>query len=248
VVHSTVLVGADGIRSRVARALGLARQGTPDRVALVTHLTGVDGTTDVGEMHVGPHGYVGLAPVGGGITNLAAVIDRRALPAGRSAAGRLSALLERFPAVRDRIAHAAPAGPVLATGPFARSTVRATSDRVVLVGDAADFYDPFTGEGIFAALRGAELATAHLLRAFEAGRFAAGTFVGYDRARRQAFAGKWWLERAIGAVIARPWVLDHVATRLARQPAVASLLVGATGDFVPARRVLRPSVAWKLVA
>ncbi len=29
---------------------------------------------------------------------------------------------------------------------------------VLLVGDAAGFYDPFTGEGIFSALRGAELA------------------------------------------------------------------------------------------
>ena len=36
-----------------------------------------------------------------------------------------------------------------------------------LVGDAADFFDPFTGEGIYAALRGGELLTSY---AFEAAR------------------------------------------------------------------------------
>jgi hypothetical protein len=42
-------------------------------------------------------------------------------------------------------------------------------------------------------------------------------------------------------------VLDHVAARLARRPALADLLVGATGDFVPPWRVLRPAIAWQLV-
>ena len=37
---------------------------------------------------------------------------------------------------------------------------RPRQDGVLLVGDAAGFYDPFTGEGIFTALRGAELAGA----------------------------------------------------------------------------------------
>jgi len=49
-------------------------------------------------------------------------------------------------------------------------------------------------------------------------------------------------------VVARPALLDHVAARLARRPALADLLVGVTGDFVPPLTLARPAVAWRLVA
>ena len=42
-------------------------------------------------------------------------------------------------------------------GRIALSMVEPRADGVALVGDAAGFYDPFTGEGLYTALRGAEL-------------------------------------------------------------------------------------------
>jgi len=53
----------------------------------------------------------------------------------------------------------------MATGPFARWSRRAAAPGAVLVGDAADFFDPFTGQGIYSALRGAELAAECLIPA-----------------------------------------------------------------------------------
>ncbi|MDH3496635.1 MAG: geranylgeranyl reductase family protein [Gemmatimonadota bacterium] len=247
-LRAPLVIGADGLHSRVARWLGVVRRGRRRRVALVTHAANAAAMTDVGEMHVGADGYVGLAPVGEGLTNIAVVVDARRVPPAPTTRARLAALLARFPAVEARLRGARFVSPVRAVGPFARWTTRATADHVLLVGDAADFYDPFTGEGIFAALRGAELAVPHALAALAAGRFAAGDLCGYDRARHRTFRGKWLLERAIGLAVAHPRVLDHVAARLARRPALADLLVGATGDFVPAGRVLRPAVLTGLVA
>jgi flavin-dependent dehydrogenase len=246
-VRAAVLVGADGLRSHVARALGVARRRGPERLAFVTHVPDVRGMGDVGEMHVVRGGYVGLADVGGGLTNVAAVVDRAALPPGRSARDRLERLLDRVPAVRARLP-ALLLHPVLAVGPFGRSTRRATGDAVTLVGDAADFYDPFTGEGIFAALRGAELLAPHLGRVLSTGAPDAAALAAYDRDRRRTFAGKWALERAIGTVVRHPVLLNHVAGRLAGHADTADLLIGATGDFVPARQVFHPAVAWRLVA
>jgi hypothetical protein len=62
----------------------------------------------------------------------------------------------------------------------------------------------------------------------------------YRRARRHAFTGKWLIERAIGMGVGWPALARRVITRLARRPALADLVVGAAGNFVPARAVLAP--------
>ena len=244
-------IGADGLRSVVARRLELTRLSRfPRRIALVTHYAGIEGIGDLGEMHVERDGYLGLASVGNGLTNLAIVI-----PASRAA--ELSAGTEPFverwiasrPQLRDRFDRATRATPLRTTGPFASRSRRAWAPGAALVGDAADFFDPFTGEGIYAALRGGELLAPYALAALAASsplgeRTALGA---YDRARRHEFGGKWVVERMIGAAVAFPALLDRAAAVLSRRPAMADLLVGVTGDFVPASAVLNPAYLARLL-
>ena len=240
-----LVVGADGLHSRVAKQLGLARQGRLRRVALVTHATGVTGMRDVGEMHVCPSGYVGLAPVGNGLTNISVVVDTE-----HALGGPLSwfrATIDNLPELVARLSDAQFIAPLKGAGPFAHRTIRATHDRAVLVGDAAGFCDPFTGEGIYAALHGAELAVAHVLKQLECDQLDQRHLRPYDRARRKAFLGKWIVERIIAWVVGHPAALDHVAARLRAKPHLADLLVGVTGDFVPARHILSPAFAGQLV-
>ena len=246
-LRGRLVVGADGLNSRVAAQLSLAHKGAPQRHAFVTHATGVADIGNVGEMHVGRGGYVGLARVGTDLTNVAVVLDADTLPDGPSPEARFDAAIQRFPEVAGRMAGATRVGGVLTAGPFARSSARATHDRAVLVGDAADFFDPFTGEGVYAALRGAELIHEHLSDLIERDALSVRDLAVYDRARRRAFAGKWRVERLIGAAIDRPALFDRVASRLARRRAMADLLVGVTGDFVPPREVLRLGFLLRLV-
>ena len=157
-VRASLTVGADGLRSRVARALGGQRFGYPARLAFVAHVASVPDVHDRAEMHVGRGGYVGLNAIGGGITNVALVVPQQA---ASRAAGRVLEFffeeLERFPGVRGRVRPGHIVREVLVTGPFAVRARHATMPGALLVGDAADFFDPFTGEGICAALVGAEL-------------------------------------------------------------------------------------------
>src|SRR5256885_6540797 len=66
-IRARIVIGADGLRSVVARRLGGLRHGWPRRIAFTAHVAGVAGVGEVGEMHVGRQGYVGLGPVGGGV-------------------------------------------------------------------------------------------------------------------------------------------------------------------------------------
>ena len=161
-------------------------------------------------------------------------------------AAALFGQLMRFPTLRRQLADVELASPVRAVGPFGRATRYAAAARTLLVGDAADFYDPFTGEGVYAALAGAELAAEYAVRGLESDRLGANDLAGYDRARRRAFAAKWALERIVSWVVSRPRVLGHVAARLARRPELADRLVSVTAHVAPPSSVLRPSFAWQL--
>jgi flavin-dependent dehydrogenase len=213
---------------------------------LVAHASGIADMTDVGEMHVRDGAYVGLAPLGGGVTNVALVVDlgRGAIQPPVTDAFRR--WLASFPTLRGRVEAAELVSPLRTVGPFGRTTRRATADRTLLVGDAADFYDPFTGEGVYAALRGAELAADCAARALRNDRLAGADLAPYDRARRGAFAAKWILERIVSWVIARPRLLSHVARRLSSESELAHQLVSVTAHVAPAGSVFRPSCLWRL--
>ncbi len=247
-----VTVGADGLRSVVARRLGLIRRSPPQRVAFTAHVAGVAGVDDLGELHVSERGYVGLGPVGEGITTVALVLPVWAMrESGRDYRTDFFTELERFPGLAGRFDPRRLVRGVLATGPFAQwsRSPAAPGGGALLVGDAADFFDPFTGQGIHTALRGAELAAETLIPALAGADAQVGrpALQAYARARRRAFLGKWLLERLIGVGVGWPALTERVVRRLARRPGLADLLVSATGNVVPARQVFVPSVLAQLL-
>ncbi|HWZ27271.1 MAG TPA: NAD(P)/FAD-dependent oxidoreductase [Gemmatimonadales bacterium] len=249
-LRARLVIGADGLRSVVARRLGYRRSGPPRRIAYSAHAADVSGMTDVGEMHIGTDGYVGMGPIGDGETTVALVVPAsHASPALTHPEGFVRAL-DRFPGIRGRFRAERLTRAILATGPFAQWSRASTADGALLVGDAADFFDPFTGQGIYSALTGAELAAGAIgaaLGAAESGPIPASALEGYRRGRRRAFAGKWVLERLIGVGVGWPMLATRVVRRLARRPDLADLLVGATGNFIPAGRVLNPATLVTLI-
>lgn len=241
-IAADLVIGADGLRSIVARRLGLSRSAWwPRRYALVTHFRGVREIGECGEMHVERGGYVGIADVGQGLTTVALVVPRSAARAFAPGRERyLDAWLAARPQLAERFAGATRVSPVVATGPFASRSRQSWSPGAALVGDAADFFDPFTGEGIYAALRGGELLAPYVVEALgaESVRNANSALASYDARRRREFGGKWIVEWLIGAVVGSPRVMNRCARVLAARKDMADLLVGVTGDFVPARAVL----------
>src|SRR4029079_3314340 len=186
----------------------------------------------------------------GGVSNVAVVVPTsRARRAAGDPASFMDDSIRRRPHIAPRFARAMRVSPVLATGPFASASRRAWAPGAALVGDAADFFDPFTGEGIYAALRGAELLAPRILEALAASepRDADAALAAYDRERVREFRGKWAVEQIIGAAVSFPALMNVAARSLALRPDMAHTILGVTGDFVPAREVLRASFLLRLL-
>jgi 2-polyprenyl-6-methoxyphenol hydroxylase-like FAD-dependent oxidoreductase len=247
-LRARCVVGADGLRSVVARQAGLHRQGWLRRIAFVAHVEGVTGLGRVAEMHVGARGYVGLNPLTSTVANVALVVPAAEARGARGdAAAWFHQRLEEFPGVRGRVRAERTVREVLVTGPFSASCRRSTADGLLLVGDAADFFDPFTGEGVCSALAGGHFTATALADALERpGPVTAARLAGYRTARRRAFLGKWIVERLIGYSMLSPRLFDRAVGRLDRR-GMADTLIGVTGDFVSPWRVVNPWFLGRMV-
>ena len=157
-VRSRLVVGADGRASIVAHSLGLVRRHRLQRLALVQDVEGLDGFEQMGEIFVDPPDYSILNPVAPGLVNLSLVVP---LAHAAPYRGRLdvffNARIKQLRHLAPRVAGMRPRGPLRAMGPLAYRVKEPRHGGVALVGDAAGFYDPFTGEGLYTALRSAEL-------------------------------------------------------------------------------------------
>jgi flavin-dependent dehydrogenase len=121
-----------------------------------------------------------------------------------------------------------------------RRARRVAGDGFLLVGDAASFLDPFTGEGIYEALRGATLLAPVASAALRANDVSARTLTPYRAARRRAFWAKRQVCWLVQGFIATPSLMDYATTRLDRRPTAALTLAGVLGDLYPAQRALSP--------
>ena len=238
--RAPVVVGADGRASVVAQRLGCRRPHRLSRMALVTYVSGVDDCRDFGEIFVDPPDYAILNPLAADRVNLSLVVPL-------ADAARWSSRLEDFflarvrqlPHLARRLAGASRRAPLRAMGPLAYRVTSPREGGVLLVGDAAGFYDPFTGEGIFTALRSAELAAETVVRALRAGTVSAVALGAFERARRAAFADKDRVTRGLQLLIRHRSLANLAARWLGTRSAALDAVLGVIGDFVPPRALPR---------
>ncbi len=262
-----LVVGAGGRRCPVARDLGVQRREPGDgRIDLLAHWTGLDAARPYCEMHVFGPGYTGVAPSAPDRVNVNTVLPTSWLRAhaveSDGGAPRLEAtggngaplrrrlyqqLLLASPAVRRALESGRRLYDPVASDITPLSTVRASADGVLLIGDAALFIDPFTGQGIYLALRSAEMAFEVGAAALTAGDTSAGRLAAYDRWRLTEFGPKVRLSRLLQGILYRPWLAREVAATLRRDRRSAQRLIGVIGDYRPAADLLRPGFLTRLL-
>jgi len=234
-MRAGIVVGADGARSTVARLAGVERPvGYPRRLGLVAHYMATSGLSDHGEMHVGDGYYVGLAPTPGDELNVGMALP---LEGRGSAEARFEAALAGLPNVVTRLQDSRRVGPIRGAAPIGHRVAAAAGPGWLLVGDAAGFLDPFTGEGLHRALVSAELAAAAIL-ALRRGR--TGALDAYARAMQRRFLAKDGVSWLVQAFLTRPALFEYAARRLAARAPVRETMGLVIGDLEPAARALDP--------
>jgi menaquinone-9 beta-reductase len=175
-------------------------------------------------MAVGRAGYAGLVEVEGGRCHVAAALDpafsRRCGSPARSVASLLAEAGVEGVADLDGLDW-------LGTLPLTRRTSRPAGHRVLLVGDAAGYVEPFTGEGMAWALAAADSAVPFLRRGLDAwdGTLERGWAALCDdltgRQRRAC--------RMMARALRSPWAVRAAVGLLARRPSLARPVVAGLG-------------------
>lgn len=238
-IPASLVIGADGRASVVAQRLGCRRPHRLRRIALTTYVSGLEGCRQVGEIFVDPPDYAILNPLAPDRVNMSVVVPLGHVVPWR---GRLEAFfaarVKQMPYLARRVAGAERVAPIEAMGPLAYRVTPPRHGGVLLVGDAAGFYDPLTGEGVFSALRGAELAAETAARALGRGDVSAAALAGYEEARYEAFAAKRRFTQALQLIVRRRRLGNFTGRVLTRRPELLDLAMGIVGDYVPPRALL----------
>jgi len=227
-----VAVAADGRRSALGSSRALTRTPLqPRRWAIGGYFTDVSGRGTVGEMHVRPGHYIGVAPVPGGLTNACLVMPHAAGDPSIGAPARvLRSRLTADPLLRDRFVDARAEGDAVMMGPMAVDADAAGEPGLLLVGDAAGFIDPMTGDGLRLALAGAELAAAVALDVL-AGRLPADlAHLELARRRRAAFRSKFRFNRTLRSLVTSPRGVAVAAITARAIPSIFERIIRYAGD------------------
>jgi flavin-dependent dehydrogenase len=224
-VAARVVVAADGLAGRLLG--GAAPRATPrSRVGAGVLLADVPADLPAGRllMAAGRAGYVGLVRLPDGRLDVAAALDPRAV-ARAGGAGRLMAeVLEQ--AGGPRLPELASAE-VRLTPPLTRRAARPEGHRLLAVGDAAGFVEPFTGEGLSWALMSGRVVVPLALDGVR--RWDERLARAWGQSHRAEVARHQRLCRVLAAWLRHPLLVRAGLALAARRPALAHGLLARLG-------------------
>lgn len=167
-------------------------------------------------MACGSGGYVGLVRIEDGKLNIAGALDYNAVRQHRGIGALAAAILAEagLPAVAS-LAHL----PWRGTPALTRHTVRPAAERLFVVGDAASYVEPFTGEGIAWALAAAVAVTPIVGRACT--RWDPVLAAEWSARHRRIVQCRQWPCRLLAALLRRPALTRTVVRLVRRMPLLA---------------------------
>ena len=199
-----LVVGADGVRSRIAPLVGaeVVESHAPSGACLYTYVGGQD--WDGFEFHLGDHAFGGVFPTHFGEACVWLIRpEHLARPVLSAGADRLEAWTEALestlPGLAERVREGRVSAPLRGAVRLPNHVRRAAGPGWALVGDAGYHRDPITGHGMTDAFRDADLLAEAADRALRDPCEEAGAMRHFERERDRALAETFRLTRALAA-------------------------------------------------
>lgn len=253
-LETRLLVGADGLHSRVAVAAGLRDRTRRDgRYALGIYVRGLPAHEGFGEMHLGREAYCGVSVFPDGQANVTMVVPKAAIRARHDGAPHglardiLDQMLAAFPRLYPRVRTAVTSREMRAVGPLTPTGGPVVGDGVLLVGDAAAFTDPLTGQGVSLALTAAPVAARTIADALRRGDLRAAALAPYARWHHHRLVGLRRFLHLVDWLALRTPLIEPLARAWQDRPALATRFLGVIGSGEPARTVLNPAYVSRLL-
>jgi menaquinone-9 beta-reductase len=219
---SKLLVGADGRSSFVAKHFGLnieSHDHEGKKIALHLHARTKHSNSRQGEMHLFTEGdYIGLDPSDEHMMNITLVCDQQKLK-GKKPKELLLYYLEKSESLKGKFV-VDDQDKVEMVYPLSHKTSTVAKKNVALVGDAASFIDPLTGEGIYQALLSATLLATNYP-----------SLELYRKAYRATFRQKKNLNTFFQFFIRRENLLEIFASLLQRSQRLADIFINIIGNI-----------------
>lgn len=223
-LDASLVVAADGLGSGIARGAGLAAVVSGRKFGFSARprhdAAGLPVAADGVTMLVAAGGYLGLARDAAGRVHAAGLVDARG-PLPRHPAAMASAILAPWGLETVELTG------LVAAGPMPWRPAGVSRGRVALVGDAAGYVEPFTGEGMAWAFESADLLAGVLDRA---GRWCGDAAAAFAAAHRRGVAARQGDCRRIAGILEHPRLLGAACR--------AADLVGAVPRAI-AKRLVR---------
>ena len=218
-------IGADGCGSTVARKLGVTCRITSSaRYAMGGHFRHTK--RDMLEMHVGKGSYLATNPLRHGRSNVMLVVPRKQIA---QAAGHPDEWFKRVAGDFDRSGEPygsdARLGPYVTVGPLAHYVSTAAQPGVMLVGDAAGFISPFTGQGVYLAIASARAAAKTIVAISARNCACTALLAAYDHEQRRDRQVRSALSRALDILAYAPPLARRLMRRLAQHDALREELL-----------------------
>ena len=138
-------------------------------------------------------------------------------------------------------------GDRVAVGPLAHAVRTPIANGIVLVGDAAGFLNPFTGQGVALALTSAEAAAEAITDASRVRNAEGRAFARYAREHRDDLRARRRLSAAVRTIIDVGPLARSVVARLRRSPEAAAALMDGLSGVGSVQRALTPAALLRLV-
>ena len=149
--------------------------------------------------------------------------------------GGLRRLAEACPSFPRELVHARTISDGFFCGPLRQTVPEVVADRTALVGDAAGFLDPITGEGLSVALVSAKLLAGVILEGLETGDLSSAGLAPYQEARKAGIRDALALTEAILWWVRTPLLPAYVVRNLAKRPAVFEKMLGVAAGSTDLR-------------